>query len=376
MGRIGLLRFGSGMPSACLGIILGMLVGGVAHSAPVNDNLAAATVLTGITNLVMASNVGAGVESGEPGHAGGPGGRSVWWSWQAPVTGTFSISTDGSNFDTLLGVYTGNSISNLQLVAANDDAEGYGFGSVISALVFRALAGETFRIAVDGFNGTSGKVQLGMGRAGYPAPAWSLLDLDGQVVTSQDFRPKVLVLDFWETICGACVDELPYLLALQQRFSPEGFTFFGVSKDDRTTDVKGWVMDNGFNYSVAMTTSELEASFGGNIALPTKFVIDRENRVVATHVGGGDQAFYESILRPLLRGSAQVPLIARRQGTNLVLAWPTTEFGYNLETTTSLGGTSWTAAPFPVVSTNDDNTVTIPAGVGSRFYRLRKAGND
>ena len=135
-------------------------------------------------------------------------------------------------------------------------------------------------------------------------------------------------------------------------------------------------MDNGFNYSVAMTTSELEASFGGNIALPTKFVIDRENRVVATHVGGGDQAFYESILRPLLRGSAQVPLIARRQGTNLVLAWPTTEFGYNLETTTSLGGTSWTAAPFPVVSTNDDNTVTIPAGVGSQFCRLRKAGND
>jgi len=376
MGRTRLRRIRIGLSSACLGIILSMLAAGAAHSAPVNDNLAAATVLTGLTNLVIASNVGAGVEFGEPAHAGGPGGRSVWWSWQAPVTGSFSISTEGSSFDTLLAVYTGNSISNLQLVAANDDAEGYVFGSVISALAFRALAGETYRIAVDGFHDATGTIRLGLGRAGYPAPQWSLLDLDGAVVISEDFRNKVHVLDFWATTCGPCVEELPYLIALQQNFSPLGFTFFGVSKDDKSTDVRQYVLTHGFNYNMARTTEEIETAFGGNIALPTKFVIDREGRVVATHVGAGDQAFYESIVRPLLRGSTPVPLVARRQGANLVLAWPLAEIGYELETITSLGGTNWTAAPFPVVSTSAENTVTLPINGGTHFFRLRQTGGN
>ena len=126
----------------------------------------------------------------------------------------------------------------------------------------------------------------------------------------------------------------------------------------------------------ARTTEEIEAAFGGNVGLPTKFVIDREGRVVATHIGFGDQAFYEGIVRPLLRGSMPVALTARRQGASLVLAWPAAEIGYELETITSLGGTNWTTAPFPVVSTNAENTVTIPASGGSQFFRLRQAGSD
>lgn len=372
MGRIGLRRFRIGLSRGCLGVILSMLAAGSARPAPANDDLAAATILTGITNLIRATNVGATLQPGEPMHASSVGGKSLWWSWQAPFTGSFAISTEGSSFDTLLAVYTGDSITNLQLVAANDDAEGYGFGSVISSLAFRALAGETFRIAVDGFNGASGTIKLGLGRAGYPAPEWTLLDLDGQIVSSSDFRHKVLVLDFWATTCGPCAEEVPFLVELQRLFSAEGFSFFAVSKDDKNADVRGWMQDHGVNYNGAMTTAEMEASFGGNIGLPTKFVIDRENQVVAIHVGAGDQAFYDGIIRPLLRASTLVPLIARRQGANFTLAWPATEFGYHLETITSLGETNWIAAPLPSVSTNDENTVTIPVGGSNQFYRLRK----
>ena len=59
-----------------------------------------------------------------------------------------------------------------------------------------------------------------------------------------------------------------------------------------------------------------------------------------------------------------------------MLAWPAAGIGYELETITSLGGTNWTAAPFPVVSTNAENTVTIPFSGGSQFFRLRQTGND
>jgi hypothetical protein len=105
---------------------------------------------------VRSSNLAATKEPGEPDIAGNPGGKSVWWQWLAPISGPVTISTIGSSFDTLLGVYTGGAISNLVLVASNDDAEGI----LQSDVTFEAAAGTHYQIAVDGFNGASGEIVL------------------------------------------------------------------------------------------------------------------------------------------------------------------------------------------------------------------------
>jgi thiol-disulfide isomerase/thioredoxin len=355
-----------------------MFAAGGGQAAPTNDDFINATVLTGITNLVVTSNVGASREAGEPAHADSAGGKSIWWSWQSPFTGSVRISTEGSAFDTLLAVYAGDSISDLEAVADNDDDAAGGFGTVTSSLVFRALAGETYRIAVDGFNGASGAVRLGLGRAGRPAPAWALNNLDGNRVGSTDFPRQVLLIDFWETTCAACVDELPDLIRLQQNLSPEGLTFFGVSKDIKGTDVKEFVQDHEIPYDIAMSTYEIESAFGGDVGLPTKFVIDRENMLVGKYFGGVNTVeispynFYVKLIKPLLRGSKEVQLSVGRQSGTLVFAWPAAEFGYNLESATLLGGTNWTVASSPVVIANDRNTVTIQAPAATQFFRLRK----
>ena len=79
------------------------------------------------------------------------GGASVWLSWTAPASGTVTIDTFGSNFDTLLGVYTGPSVNMLLVVAGNDNT-----GGPQSEVTFTATAGTTYLIAVDGFNGGVG----------------------------------------------------------------------------------------------------------------------------------------------------------------------------------------------------------------------------
>src|SRR5262249_11395768 len=66
-------------------------------------------------------NVGATKEPFEPAHAGNVGGHSVWYTWSAPATGPATFATVDSTFDTLLAVYTGNSVSILTQVAANND---------------------------------------------------------------------------------------------------------------------------------------------------------------------------------------------------------------------------------------------------------------
>ena len=160
-------RFCTGLRRVSLGGILCLFAVGTAPAAPPNDNLASAAVLTGVTNFATGSNDGATFEVNEPSHANAVGGKSVWWTWQSPFTGSVFISTAGSSFDTLLSVYTGDAIPNLQVVVENDDVDG-GFGVVTSAVIFRAYAGEIFRIAVDGYSGATGTVRLAVGRAGSP----------------------------------------------------------------------------------------------------------------------------------------------------------------------------------------------------------------
>jgi len=123
-----------------------------------NDNFADALTLNGPSVQTTGSNVGATKQAREPNHAGSAGGHSVWWKWTAPATGAVSVSTAGSSFTTLLAIYTGTSVSALTAVASNNA----GSSSATSALAFNAIAGTTYMIAVDGFLGTTGTINLSL----------------------------------------------------------------------------------------------------------------------------------------------------------------------------------------------------------------------
>ena len=130
-----------------------------------NDNLVQAQLVTGSSGSLAATNVGATKESGEPNHAGDAGGRSVWYSWTAPFSGPVLWGTAGSDFDTLLAVYTGGSVNGLTTVAGNDDspyADNVGH-PLSSSLSFPAVAGTTYKIVVDGSGARAGNFGLRWG---------------------------------------------------------------------------------------------------------------------------------------------------------------------------------------------------------------------
>jgi hypothetical protein len=130
-----------------------------------NDDFVDAIPLNGVSGTIAGANVAQGSlpsltpigkESGEPNHAGNPGGASVWWSWTAPVSARVAFDTQGSDFDTLLAVYTGTGVNSLTEVASNDQA----CNSDQSKVVFEAQAGITYHIAVDGYFGVAGAIAL------------------------------------------------------------------------------------------------------------------------------------------------------------------------------------------------------------------------
>lgn len=146
--------------------------------APANDHFSTAAALANTANqtTVTGSTVYATAEPDEPAHTDKPGLRSAWWRWTAPGTGDVTITTAGSRFDTTLAIYTGTALSNLKPIVSNDDVD----RGVIrySSVSFPAFTGQTYWIAVDGWNGDSGPVTLNLN---FPLPLVATPPVDQSV---------------------------------------------------------------------------------------------------------------------------------------------------------------------------------------------------
>jgi alpha-tubulin suppressor-like RCC1 family protein len=130
---------------------------------PPNDDFDHATAINMLeTDAVLhGTNVAATKETGEPDlDVDDPGGRTVWWKWTATYGGSLTVTTLGSNFDTLLGAYTGATINALTQLALNDDVESGVIRS--STVTINVDYGTTYYFAVDGWNGVVGTVRLNL----------------------------------------------------------------------------------------------------------------------------------------------------------------------------------------------------------------------
>jgi hypothetical protein len=167
------------------GIVLNLAsVDTTAATPPANDNFAQRIGFFGQTNQVSVSTANATLETNEPLHAGDAGGRSVWWSWIAPISGAVTLTTTNSTFDTLLSVYTGTNLTNLTLVAENDDLDAAN-GVFKAGLTFQAVAGVGYQFAVDGLAGDSGTAVLDLSQPTPPAPGGNDQFVNRFLITGQ-----------------------------------------------------------------------------------------------------------------------------------------------------------------------------------------------
>ena len=139
------------------------------------------------------------------------------------------------------------------------------------------------------------------GQASHPlAPAFSLTDITGKPLKLSDYKGKVVMLDFWATWCGPCRLEIPGFIELQKRYAAQGFTMIGISMDDSPEPVVDFYKELQMNYPVAIGNDRLGELYGGMPGLPTTFVIGRDGRIYAKHVGVYDRSVFETEIKELL----------------------------------------------------------------------------
>ena len=119
-----------------------------------------------------------------------------------------------------------------------------------------------------------------------PAPDFTLKDSNGATVHISDYRGKVVLLDFWATWCGPCKIEIPWFMEFEQQYRNRGFSVVGISMDEDGWEVvKPYVQERKMNYRVLLGDDHVGSLYGGVEALPTTFLIDRQGRIAAIHVG-------------------------------------------------------------------------------------------
>lgn len=116
------------------------------NQSPTNDDSDSPQSISGASGTLSATNIGASLEDGETNPTGLPGGRSIWFSWMAPATGSVWFDPSHTSFVTLIAAYDS---QGTPVAAAAGDA-----------ISFNVLAGQTYRIAVDGLSGSQGVFDL------------------------------------------------------------------------------------------------------------------------------------------------------------------------------------------------------------------------
>lgn len=137
-----------------------------------------------------------------------------------------------------------------------------------------------------------------------PAPSWKLLDVEGGAVSSDQFKGKVIVVDFWATWCGPCRAEIPGYVELQKKYGRDKLAIIGMSVDRGPEVVKKFIEAHNVDYQIVMADDAVVEAFGGDEginAIPTTFIIDRDGQIRDRKRGAEPTERFEERLKPYLQ---------------------------------------------------------------------------
>ena len=133
-----------------------------------------------------------------------------------------------------------------------------------------------------------------------PAPDFTRSDLAGKPVSLAGYRGKVVLLNFWATWCGPCLEELPTFARWQQQYGGAGLRIIGVSMDDDAKPVQKFLARQPVGYPVVMGDTQLARTYGGVLGLPVTYLIDADGNVASHYLGETDLKAMEAKIKALL----------------------------------------------------------------------------
>ena len=114
----------------------------------------------------------------------------------------------------------------------------------------------------------------------------------GEIFEFNSLRGKYVLIDFWGTWCGPCIEEMPKVKAYQEKYADK-LTVLGINQGDTKDKIEKFITPNGYTWTHLMDgKGAANFVFKFNVAgFPTKFIVDPEGKVLHRFVGNGEEAF-------------------------------------------------------------------------------------
>lgn len=112
--------------------------------------------------------------------------------------------------------------------------------------------------------------------------------IEGEVKKLKDYKGKVLIMDFWATYCGPCIQEIPHLKSLQAKYGKDKLEIVGmhVGGDEDRRAVPAFAERLKIDYTLAIPEEQLTRFiFGSKTDIPQTAVFDREGKLVTKIIG-------------------------------------------------------------------------------------------
>ncbi|MBI2467982.1 MAG: TlpA family protein disulfide reductase [Candidatus Rokubacteria bacterium] len=136
---------------------------------------------------------------------------------------------------------------------------------------------------------------------GRSAAAFSLTTFDGQPVSLEAYRGRVIVLNFWASWCyPACYEEAPVLEAGWRAYRDRGVVVLGVDIQDTEAAARRFIAQFGLTFPNAPDPTGRVSIDYGVYGVPETFVIDQRGKIRAKHVGAVTEALFREKVEPLL----------------------------------------------------------------------------
>jgi len=134
------------------------------------------------------------------------------------------------------------------------------------------------------------------------APAVSFRTLNGEQITLESLRGKVVMVNFWATSCATCVQEMPEMVETYKKYSDRGLEFIAVAMSyDPPSYVLNYAESRQLPFKVALDTDGQAAKSFGDVKLtPTTFVIGKDGAILKRYVGIPEFASMHQLLEKAL----------------------------------------------------------------------------
>ena len=134
------------------------------------------------------------------------------------------------------------------------------------------------------------------------APSLVLKDIQGRTFRLNDYRGKVVLLNFWATWCPPCRAEIPELVKWQREYKELGLQVIGITYPPRKlSTVRRFARRLKVNYPIALGTKATKSLFEAGETLPITVFIDKEGNVCEVIRGILFAEEFEQKIKPLLR---------------------------------------------------------------------------